>query len=71
MIGAGVTHFEGSTVWDLRRAIQRRATQPEQVNHELPLRIFIRWLGLYARRKINKVFFKEEKTQRYKTGTAD
>ena len=60
MIGAGVTHFEGSTVRDLRRAIQRRATQPEQVNHEMPLRVFIRWLGLYIRRKIDGIFIKQE-----------
>ena len=51
MVGAGVTHFEGSTVQDLRRNIQHRATRPEQVNHEWPLRIFIRWLGLYIKRK--------------------
>jgi predicted metal-dependent phosphoesterase TrpH len=63
MIGAGVTHFEGSSVRDLRRAIQRRTTQPEQVNHELPLRIFIRWLGLYIRRNINGIFIKRETAQ--------
>jgi len=32
MIGMGITHFEGSTVRDLRRAILRRTTQPEQLN---------------------------------------
>jgi predicted metal-dependent phosphoesterase TrpH len=63
MIGAGVTHFEGSTVQDLRHAIQCRATQPEQINHEFPPRIFIHWLGLYLRRKWNAAFSKEKTTQ--------
>jgi hypothetical protein len=63
MIGAGVTHFEGSTVRDLRRAIQRRATQPEQINHEKPLRIFFRWLRLYLRRKANDIFAKRKIAQ--------
>jgi predicted metal-dependent phosphoesterase TrpH len=63
MIGAAVTHFEGSTVRDLRRAIQRRATQPEQVNQELPMRVFIRWLGLYLRRKVDGIFIKRQITQ--------
>jgi hypothetical protein len=63
MIGAAVTHFEGSTVRDLRRAIQRRATQPEQVNHELPLRIFIRWLGPYIQRRMNEIFIKRDMAQ--------
>jgi hypothetical protein len=48
---------------DLRRAIQRRTTQPEQVNHELPLRIFLRWLGLYIRRYLNEIFIKQETAQ--------
>jgi hypothetical protein len=63
MIGAAVTHFEGGSVRDLRRAIQRRATQPEQVNHELPLRIFIHWIGLYLHRKMSGVFIKRQITQ--------
>jgi len=63
MIGAGVTHFEGSTVRDLRRAIQRRATQPEQVNHEKPLRIFFRWLRLYLRRKANDILTRRKIAQ--------
>jgi predicted metal-dependent phosphoesterase TrpH len=52
MIGAGVTHFDGNTVQDLRHAIQRRATRPEQVNHEKPQRVFLRWVGLYLRNKL-------------------
>ncbi len=63
MIGAGITHFEGSSVRDLRRAIQRRATQPEQVNHEKPLRIFFQWLRLYLRRKANNIFAKRKIAQ--------
>jgi predicted metal-dependent phosphoesterase TrpH len=63
MIGAAVTHFEGGSVRDLRRAIQRRATQPEQVNHELPLRILIRWLGLYLTKKMGGTFIKRQITQ--------
>jgi predicted metal-dependent phosphoesterase TrpH len=63
MIGAAVTHFEGSSVRDLRRAIQRRATQPEQVNHESPLRIFIRWLRLYLPQKMGGIFIKRQITQ--------
>lgn len=60
MIGAAVTHFEGSTVRDLRQAIQRRTTQPEQVNHEKPLRIFIRWFRLYIQRKKGEFLVKRE-----------
>jgi predicted metal-dependent phosphoesterase TrpH len=56
MIGAGITHFEGSTVRDLRRAIQRRTTQPEQINHEWPVGIFFRWLRLYLRRETKEIF---------------
>jgi predicted metal-dependent phosphoesterase TrpH len=41
MIGAAVTHFEGGTARDVRRALQRRATQPEQINHEGPLQVFL------------------------------
>lgn len=58
MIGAGITHFEGSTTRDLRRALQRHATQPEQINHEHPLRVFINWLGLYIQRKKVGIFIK-------------
>jgi hypothetical protein len=71
MIGAGVTHFDGLTAQDLRHAIQRRATKAEQINHEKPMRIFIRWLGLYIRRKINEVFARQETEQRYKQKAAD
>ncbi len=63
MIGAAITHFEGSAVRDLRRAIQRRATQPEQISHESPLRIFIRWLGLYIQRKKSQIFIKRQIVQ--------
>lgn len=52
MVGAGVTHFEGHTAADLRLAIENRSTRPEQVNHEWPFRVFLRWVGLYSR--INK-----------------
>ena len=71
MIGAGITHFEGSTVRDLRHGIQRRTTQPEQVNHESPPRIFVRWLGLYIRRKMNKVFIKRETAQALSSNPLD
>ena len=59
MIGAGVTHFEGTTSRELRQAIQRRTTQPEQINHERPMRIFARWLKLYIGRKMSEVFAKQ------------
>ncbi len=63
MIGAAVTHFEGNTVRDLRHAIQRRTTQPEQVNHEMPVRIFFRWFGLYLSRKMKRFFIAKEMAQ--------
>ena len=63
MIGAGTTHFEGSSVRDLRQSIQRRDTQPEQVNHEWPPRIFFRWFRLFLRRKINEASAKNETSQ--------
>ena len=63
MIGAAVTHFEGSTARDVRRALQRRATQPEQVNHQNRLRIFINWLRLYIQRKKSELFIKRQITQ--------
>jgi predicted metal-dependent phosphoesterase TrpH len=44
MIGAGITHFNGNTAQELRHAIQLCATHPEQVNHENPQRVFLRWL---------------------------
>jgi hypothetical protein len=60
MIGAAITHFEGNTVRDLRRAIQRRDTQPEQISHESPPRTFIRWVGLYIQRKKSEFFIKRQ-----------
>ncbi len=54
MIGAAVTYFEGRSAQELRRAIQRRATRPEQVNHENPQRVFFRWLRLYFRRQFSQ-----------------
>jgi hypothetical protein len=54
MIGAGVTHFEGRTAQDLRQAIQRRATRPEQVNQESPQRVFFRWLRIYLRQQFSR-----------------
>jgi predicted metal-dependent phosphoesterase TrpH len=51
MVGAGVTHFDGHTPDDLRRAIERRATLPEQVNQEVPLLVFLRWAKLYHQRE--------------------
>jgi predicted metal-dependent phosphoesterase TrpH len=54
MVGAAITHFEGSTAQDLRQVIQHRATRPEQVNHENPQHVFLRWLGLYIRRKLSR-----------------
>ncbi len=59
MIGAGVTGFEGSTSRELRQAIQRRNTQPEQINYELPMRIFFRWLRLFIGRKMSEVFVRQ------------
>ncbi|MBI5953064.1 MAG: PHP domain-containing protein [Chloroflexi bacterium] len=54
MIGAAITHFEGRSTQELRQAIQRRATRPEQVNHENPQRVFFRWLRLYFRRQFSQ-----------------
>ena len=50
MVGAGVTHFDGHTPADLRHAIETRSTRPEQVNHEWPFKVFLRWARLYSRR---------------------
>ncbi len=63
MIGAGVTHFEGSTARDLRRAIQGRTTHPEQVNQDARMRVFTRWLKLYTRRKFNDLIAKHRTTR--------
>ena len=63
MIGAAITHFEGSAVRDLRRAIQRRDTQPEQISHESPLLTFIRWIGLYIQRKKSEILIKRQIVQ--------
>jgi predicted metal-dependent phosphoesterase TrpH len=71
MIGAAVSHFEGSSVRDLRQAIQRRATQPEQINHEKPLRIFIHWLGLYIQRKKDAIFSKPKITPSLQSTSLD
>ena len=71
MIGASVTHFEGSTVRDLRHAIQRRTTRPEQVNHENPLRVFFRWLRLYIHRKKNGAFIGRETAQTLSSSALD
>ena len=60
MIGAGVTHFEGTTSRELRQVIQRRSTLPEQINYERPMLIFFRWLKLYIGRKISEVFGTQE-----------
>lgn len=51
MVGAGVSHFDGNTPDDLRRAIERRATRPEQVNREAPWRILLRYGWAYHRRR--------------------
>jgi predicted metal-dependent phosphoesterase TrpH len=50
MVGAGQTHFDGHTTADLRRAIESGSTVPEQVNHEWPLLVFLRWARLYSRK---------------------
>jgi len=64
MIGAGVTGFEGSTSRELRQAIQRRSTQPQQINYERPMRIFLRWLRLFIGRKLSEVFARQATARR-------
>lgn len=71
MIGAAVTHFEGHTVHDLRRALQHRTTLPEQINHESPLHIFVRWLRLYIKRKRNDFFGKQKAGQSMSSNLLD
>lgn len=55
MVGAGITHFEGSNATDLRAAIESGATHPAQINFEAPGRILLRWLRHYGMRKMGWV----------------
>jgi hypothetical protein len=52
MIGAAITHFEGQTCLDLRRALERRMSRPELVNHESATAVFMRWLQAYVQTRL-------------------
>jgi predicted metal-dependent phosphoesterase TrpH len=53
MVGAGVTHFDGASPDDLKRAIAHCTTRPERVAKVPALQYFLRWARLYHRRRKN------------------